>query len=122
MPKAKGDVLKDPILKRIVEIIVKELEPDKIILFGSRARGDYKEGSDYDILVLKRGIKPQERIKIMWHLKKKISRLIPEKIFDIIVQDTEEYINLSKDPFTVYSSTQKEGVVIYEHREGERVA
>ncbi len=28
------------------------VEPDKIILFGSRARGDAKTGSDYDLLVV----------------------------------------------------------------------
>ncbi len=43
MLKVKGNVLKDPILKRIVEVIVKEIDPDKIILFSSRAMGDYKE-------------------------------------------------------------------------------
>jgi len=30
---------KDPILRRIVEVIVKEIDPDMIILFGSRANG-----------------------------------------------------------------------------------
>ena len=30
---------------------------ERIILFGSRARGDYREGSDYDILnVVRRGV------------------------------------------------------------------
>jgi predicted nucleotidyltransferase len=35
--------------KIIVPIIVKYLPDAKIILYGSRARGDYKEGSDIDI-------------------------------------------------------------------------
>ena len=38
-------------------IIVQVAEPDKIILFGSHAREDDSLESDYDLLVLKRGVK-----------------------------------------------------------------
>ena len=51
---------KDPILRRIVEVIVREIDPERMILFGSRARGDHKEDSDYDILVLKEGVRPED--------------------------------------------------------------
>ncbi len=47
------DVLdKDPILAEIVDGLVKEFHPVRIFLFGSRARGDAREGSDYDLLVI----------------------------------------------------------------------
>jgi predicted nucleotidyltransferase len=46
----------DP-LKNAISIIVQEAEPDRIIMFGSRARGNAKPSSDYDLLVLKRGVK-----------------------------------------------------------------
>ena len=44
-------------LKKIRDIVLKVaekygVEVEKIILFGSRARGDYSEGSDCDILVV----------------------------------------------------------------------
>lgn len=42
----------DPILQEIVRRIVAAVDPDKIILFGSRARGDARPDSDYDILIL----------------------------------------------------------------------
>ena len=116
MPKAKGDVLKDPILKRIVEIIVKELEPDKIILFGSRARGDYKEDSDYDILVLKRGIKPEERRRLIGKIE---FSLFKAKIYiptDILVLSESDFIKLSNDVSTVYPVIYREGKVIYEKK------
>ena len=44
---AEDDML-DEIVRRIVEVA----DPDKIILFGSRARGEAGEESDYDILVV----------------------------------------------------------------------
>ena len=44
-------------LNEIKRIIIEELEKEnirvhKIILFGSRARGDFKEDSDWDVLVI----------------------------------------------------------------------
>ncbi len=42
----------DPILTEIVNRIVAEFSPKRIFLFGSRARGDAGEGSDYDLLVI----------------------------------------------------------------------
>jgi HEPN domain-containing protein/predicted nucleotidyltransferase len=41
----------DPILTDIVAAVRAHLSPTRIILFGSRARGDAREDSDYDILV-----------------------------------------------------------------------
>ena len=40
-------------LKKVVDIIVRDFAPDKIILFGSRARGDFNNDSDYDLMILK---------------------------------------------------------------------
>ncbi|MDQ7784441.1 MAG: nucleotidyltransferase domain-containing protein [Desulfomonilaceae bacterium] len=39
-------------ISRIVEIIVDAAEPEKIILFGSRASGAHQEGSDIDLLIV----------------------------------------------------------------------
>ncbi|NIA30608.1 MAG: hypothetical protein GWP06_11945 [Actinobacteria bacterium] len=43
-------------LRHLVNILVREVEPDRIILFGSRARGENEEQSDYDICILKTGV------------------------------------------------------------------
>jgi uncharacterized protein len=42
----------DPILAEIVRRLVLEFHPIRVFLFGSRARGDANEGSDYDLLVI----------------------------------------------------------------------
>ncbi len=36
----------------LLEEILDPLSYEKIVLFGSRATGEYSEGSDYDILVI----------------------------------------------------------------------
>ena len=43
---------KDPILAEIVRRLVQEFHPARVFLFGSRARGEATEGSDYDLLVV----------------------------------------------------------------------
>ncbi len=46
----------DPTLDELVRRIVKTADPDRVILFGSRARGTARPSSDYDFLVVKRDI------------------------------------------------------------------
>src|SRR5271157_5744045 len=43
------------ILAEIVQRVVEAAQPDKIILFGSAARGEMGPDSDIDLLVIKRG-------------------------------------------------------------------
>lgn len=43
---------KDPILAEIVRRLIETLHPERIYLFGSRARGDAGADSDYDLMVI----------------------------------------------------------------------
>jgi predicted nucleotidyltransferase len=46
------DVTADTVLSRAIERLVAELDPQAIWLFGSRARGDHRPDSDYDLMVV----------------------------------------------------------------------
>jgi len=39
------------ITQKIVNTIVKSVHPEKVILFGSRAKGNYGKDSDYDFMI-----------------------------------------------------------------------
>ncbi len=53
------------IIKGIVDAILKEYEPKKVILFGSYAYGEPTEDSDLDILIVtERRFTPEETYKI----------------------------------------------------------
>jgi predicted nucleotidyltransferase len=43
-----------PLLKKIVEILVAEYQPERITLFGSYAYGEPDTASDIDLLILKK--------------------------------------------------------------------
>lgn len=45
---------KTALLQQMVEMIVREVDPETIILFGSRARGEARPDSDVDLLVVER--------------------------------------------------------------------
>ncbi len=47
--------LDQPILDDIIQRIVAVAEPEKIILFGSAARGEMNRHSDVDLLIVKEG-------------------------------------------------------------------
>ncbi len=44
----------DPILAKIVRRLVEALKPERIYLFGSKARGEIGPDSDYDLMVVVR--------------------------------------------------------------------
>jgi predicted nucleotidyltransferase len=44
-----------------VRRIVERFDPDEVILFGSRARGDAREDSDYDLLIVGPSAEPRGR-------------------------------------------------------------
>jgi len=104
--------IKIPFMEQIVNTIVTTVEPDKIILFGSYARDDYKKNSDIDILILKKGLKNERDITnslYMEFFNKKIT--VP---IDLIAVDYDKYYQLNNDIGYIYKTINREGKVIYE--------
>ena len=98
-------------IEQIRDIIVSEINPDKIILFGSRARGDYFENSDYDILILKSQI--ENRRKVLKDLRITLYKKRVCVAMDILLLDTDKYVQLSDVNGLVYTNIKREGKVIY---------
>jgi len=47
------------VVEAVTRRIVERFDPEKVVLFGSRARGDAREDSDYDILIVAPSDKPR---------------------------------------------------------------
>jgi len=98
-------------LSDVVDIIVNKVNPDKIILFGSRARGDYRDDSDYDLLVLKENLGKKRLAGEIYSEFYNKCVMIP---VDILVADTEKYSNRLSEMGFIYREINREGVLIYE--------
>ncbi len=100
----------DPaILANIVKQIVIAAKPEKIVLFGSAARGTMKPDSDYDLLVIKEGKFSY------WPLMTKIRRQLrgkgaPVDIVLVSADDAERYRDAH---CLVICPALKEGKVVY---------
>ena len=99
----------DDILEKVLEIIIKEVDPDMIVLFGSLARGDQKENSDVDLLIIKEDLKGSRNL-----LKKVYSSLsgIGTPI-DMILVDSKKLNDHLNDPYMIYGQALKEGRTLY---------
>lgn len=100
----------DKPLEKAIKTIVRVAEPEKIILFGSHARGDAEPDSDYDLLVLKRGVLKKRSLTQKIYLNfKNIGAPV-----DIIVADLDKYSDLKADPYMIYYEADKNGRLVYE--------
>jgi predicted nucleotidyltransferase len=99
----------DSTLNEIVKRILKKVKAQKIILFGSRVRGNYTEESDYDLLVI-----CDDFIDVKKLSKEIYSQFIGiNKGVDVIIRP-EKYINESKSNINSFiGNIINEGEVIY---------
>lgn len=86
-----------------------QISVDRIILFGSRARGDSKSDSDWDFLiVLKKDVSREEKREIAHKIRKRLAELyIP---CDVIVKSKEEAERRKSVIGSVIKSAMEEGM------------
>jgi predicted nucleotidyltransferase len=100
----------EALLSSAVERIVERMNPERIILFGSQARGTADERSDVDLLVISQFTGKRREIvaELYWDLR--------DSGFaeDIILMTPEEYESERQIPGTIARPASREGKVIYE--------
>lgn len=106
----KGDWAADTILLEMVRRILAVGTPQKIVLFGSRARGDARADSDYDLLLVEQSELP--RHKRAAHYRRALAGLAGAK--DILVWTPEEIAQWRNVPNAFVTEAVQEGVVLYE--------
>ena len=96
-------------MNEIIHRIVDLAKPDRIVLFGSSARGEAREGSDIDLLVIKTGDPHRRRLAQEIY----VSLIgIPMPI-DIIVVTPEDIEELKDGIGTIIPDALNEGIEIY---------
>lgn len=94
----------------VVEQVVALLQPQKVILFGSYAKGTAKATSDLDVMVIKETQLPMHRraesVGPALH-----DLLVP---IDVLVYTPEEVAEYGRDPFSFISTVVRSGSVAFE--------
>jgi predicted nucleotidyltransferase len=97
----------DSYLNEIVRVL-KRYEPERIVLFGSRVRGEADEHSDYDLVVIKLTDRPfLERLRDMVPYLVELARPV-----DILVYTPEEFDRMGE--VGLGWVVRQEGVTLYE--------
>ncbi len=100
----------DHILQNMTERIVQTFDPIRVVLFGSRARGDEHAGSDVDLLVVLPKVENKREVAIA------IRRLLRDVPIakDIIVTSPQEIARRGNLVGSVLRPALREGRVLYE--------
>jgi len=100
-----------PIIDKIVKLVTSKVTPERIVLFGSHARGDNKENSDIDILIIAKNLANERKVTRLLY-----KALLDEDItipIDFLAIDYEKY-NMAKNKIGyIYKSIEQEGKIIY---------
>lgn len=98
------------LIEQIVRTIVERFAPRRIVLFGSRARGDHRPDSDLDLFIeMESSLRPPERAVDI----RSAFGLHPWSM-DLLVYTPQEVERL-RDVFgTLLFTIEREGKVLYE--------
>ncbi len=95
----------DDIIRRIVEVA----QPEKIILFGSAARGDMNRHSDVDLLIIKEGA---DALELMGDIYMNLDGV--GAAVDVVVVTPADVERYKDSHALVIKPALREGTVVYE--------
>lgn len=113
-PTVSYESVTDDLLREIVQKIVTAFNPQKVILFGSRAYGKPAPDSDVDLLIVTNALKTRS----FFERRRAVSDLFPHRRFalDVIVCTPAELEQLVKQGPAFFRQVVTQGKVLYERR------
>ena len=100
----------EAVISVMVDRIVRRFQPSRVVLFGSRSRGDANEGSDIDLLVVMSHVPDKRQAAI--EIRRSLGDLPISK--DIVVATPDEIASRGHVVGTVLHAALREGTVVYE--------
>ncbi len=105
LPYQVDQAVLDEIIRRIVEVA----QPEKIIMFGSAARGEMGPNSDVDLLVIKSNVAHRGRLTGDIYM----NLFGAGQAVDVIIATSEDIERYGDSIGLVYRPALQEGKVIY---------
>ncbi|MDR1150454.1 MAG: nucleotidyltransferase domain-containing protein [Clostridiales bacterium] len=100
------------VVQQIIKFVISKISPERIILFGSYARGDSSKSSDIDILILIKNLVNERRVTSILY-----KELLQENIsvsVDFLAVDYDNYEIVKNKIGYIYETIDQEGKVLYE--------
>ena len=108
--REKVPVTENETLLRVTQLLARAAKPKYIILFGSQARGEASEDSDFDVMVVEAEIanRGQEMVRL--------GRLLRsfDIAVDLLVVSAEKFEYWRDTPGNVYFEAATDGRILYE--------
>ena len=101
----------DDLVARVVEVA----EPEKIVLFGSAARGQMDRNSDVDLLVIRKGGDSHSLVSRIYRRLRGIGVAV-----DVVVVSPEDVERYKDSHALVIKPALREGRVVYVAKKGAR--
>ena len=104
----------DPKALAVGQAVLRETEAEDVILFGSRARGDYREDSDIDLLLIHSDLKDYElRTKVKDSAKATAAALYGSPVgVDLLWFSPEEFDRMRRSHNHVTAIAAEEGIAM----------
>lgn len=98
----------DADIEEIVRRIVALARPERVILFGSAARGEAAPDSDLDLLIIKSNVHRRRLAMDLYEALADTGRSV-----DLVVATPEDIERYGDSPALVFESALREGRVVY---------
>lgn len=96
------------VIQEIVRRIVEKARPERIILFGSAARGEGGPDSDIDLLIMKANVRRRQTAMDLYEALADIGQPV-----ELIVATPEDIERYGQSPALVLEQALREGKVLY---------
>ncbi|MCT0224842.1 nucleotidyltransferase family protein [Synechococcus sp. CS-1328] len=107
-----GPGLEAELLRDALEALAEDPSTKALVLFGSRARGEARPGSDLDLLLLCRGSSSPEVRRVLERQARCLLGILPVDL-DLLVEDEASAEKLSGSRWHVLGRIAREGKVLY---------
>ena len=97
-------------IKWLTELLIEAAKPNRIIMFGSQARGEAGDDSDLDVMVVEETV--SDRAAEMVRLNRLLRYL--DVSVDLLVVSADKFNYWCDTPGNVYFEAATEGKVLYE--------
>jgi uncharacterized protein len=112
LTRSVGIMYKNKDLEIIIKVILAEIEPSQIILFGSYARGDQHELSDIDLMILtEENISRTQKLELIYKLQKAFLDLNYK--IDLVLKNLGDYNKYKNYIGTINYSVSQKGKVLW---------